>query len=192
MLRELLFRSIRITAWYWGLAAIVVLLPPAPALAQDAEDTRIYDEELRVALDEQMPLAREMGFDAGGWFNFAFFNYDDAAARKVRTLGRYALRGWASANIREVHRVYFRGLLQYDDWHSSDNPTNARGDDFTESVERAWYEFNLGQLMANQASGRRPPVGLRVRVGRQFTTIGSAFVLSVPLDAVRLYVTTQD
>lgn len=185
-------KSVRISTWRWLLVAAALALPLASASGQVTDGTRIYDEELRVNLDEQMPLAQEMGFDAGGWFNFAFFDYDDASARKQRTLGRYALRTWASMNVQGVHRAYFRGLLQYDDWHGSDNPTNARGDDFTETVERAWYEFDLGQLMANQSSGRRPPVGLRVRVGRQFTTIGSALVLSMPLDAVRFYVTTHD
>ena len=189
-IRVILLRLSDISYWRSVLAAAVFVLP-AMAFGQDTDGVRIYNEELRVALDEQIPLAREMGFDAGGWFNFAFFNYDDASVPKVRTLGRYALRGWASMNIQGVHRAYFRGLLQYDDWHGSDNPTNARGDDFDEQVERAWYEFDLGQLMANE-SGRRPDIGLRVRVGRQFTTIGSALVLSLPLDAIRFDVTTRD
>ncbi len=177
--------------WVVLLAVAAALLVPATVKAQELGGTGVYEEELRVALDQQMPLAREMGFDAGGWFNFAFFDYDDPSARKERHLAQYAMRGWASMNIQGIHRAYFRGLLQYDDWNGNDNPTNARGDDFTESVERAWYEFDLGQLLASQ-SGKRPAVGLRVRVGRQFTTIGSAFVLSKPLDAIRFYITTHD
>jgi hypothetical protein len=158
--------------------------------AQERNGRDIYQEQLRVSLDQQRPDAREVGFDYGGWFNFALFNYDDAPARRHRMLRQFQLRGWASMNIHNVHRGYFRALLDWEDWNSGDNP-DGRGDDFFERVERAWYEFDLGRLMQRQ-SGQLPPVRMRVKVGRQFTTIGTAFVLSMPMDAIRFDVTAGD
>jgi len=166
------------------LVLAVGLVPVLPAAGQETAGQRVYAEQLRVALDEQSPESREIGFDAGGWFSFALFSYDDAAARKTRTLRKYELRGWASFNIRGVHRAYVRGLLNWDDWNEGDNPITGRGDEFNERIERAWYQFDLGRLLRNQTH-REPPVDFRLKVGRQFATIGTALVLSMPLDMVR-------
>ena len=175
------------------LSCLGVLLLASPAWAQPGVDRGglgVYDEQLRVALDDQMDQSREVGFDAGGWLNVAYFNYDDNAAGKKRQLMRYSARGWASLNVNGVHEAYFRGLLEYDNWLAGGNPRNDRGDDFTETVERAWYQFNLGQFMANR-NGQYPAVGLKVRAGRQFMTIGTALALSVPMDAVRFDATSR-
>jgi hypothetical protein len=169
---------------FLGVAILaVVCIASTAAMAQDPGGRGIYDEELRVRLDRQMDLSREMGLDAGGWFNVAYFNYDEIGGSH-RQLVRYSARGWISFNAQGVHRAYFRGLLQYDQWVSGGNPSSDRGNDFDEKIERAWYEFNLGQLMTN-ANGEAPVVGFKVRVGRQFMTIGTALALSIPMDAVR-------
>ena len=174
-----------------GLVLVCVLIAtPARGQGRDIGGPgRIYNEELRLQLDSQMPDAREKGFDAGGWLNLAFFAYEDDPAQRERHLMRYALRGWASLNIQGVHRAYFRGLLQLDDWGNHDNPMH-RGDDFDSRVERAWYQFDLGQLMALK-SGQRPPIGFKVRAGRDFNTIGTALVLSMPLDGARFTISTR-
>ena len=172
---------------------LVVLLLATVAFGQDPTGRTVYNEQIRIALDRQMPESRETGFDAGGWLTIAFFNYTDAAADAHRQLMQYSIRGWASFNHRGIHKVFFRGRLQYDDWADGDNPAgdpNGRGDDFDEEIERAWYQFDLGQLIALQ-SGQRPPVGFRLKVGRQFNTIGTALALSMRLDAIRADVTTQ-
>jgi len=174
--------------WRWYLlAAAAVTIPFAPAAGQQTGQD-VYQEQLRLKLDEQLPEAREIGFDAGGWFSFAFFNYDDAAGRRHRTLRQFQLRGWASFNMRAVHRAYVRGLLDWRDWNGGDNPSGeGREDDFNEFIERAWYQFDLGQLLKNQ-TGQAPPVGFRLKVGRQFATIGTALVLSMPLDMIQFNV----
>jgi hypothetical protein len=174
-----------------GLVVCVLLVCAAFAHAQPGRDgggLRVYDEQLRVALDDQMNQIREIGFDAGGWLNVAYFNYDDNAAGKPRQLMRYSGRVWGSINVHGVHEAYFRGLLEYDQWLSGGNPSNNRGNDFTETVERAWYQFDLGQLMANQ-NGTYPAFGVKTRVGRQFMTIGTALTMSIPMDAIRVDVT---
>jgi len=123
---------------------VAVGLMSVPAAGQDDGGLRIYAEELRTVLDRQE--AAMSGFDVGGWFNFAFINYNDPAAGKTRTLRQYELRGWASMNLQGgAHKAYFRGLLRYNDWNSGGNPTSDRGDDFDEVIERAWYELNLAK-----------------------------------------------
>ena len=77
---------------------------PAPPAAQvQGGGLGVYQEQLRVEMDQQSPEARQMAVDAGGWFNFASFNYDDAAARKERTMCEYDLRVWARANVNDTH-----------------------------------------------------------------------------------------
>ncbi len=177
--------------WYLiSIALAIAAISVTPAAGQETSGLQIYDEELRVQLDKQE--IRKTGFDAGGWFNFAFTYYDDAAARRRRNLRRYELRGWGSLNLQGgTHKFYVRGLLRYDDWDTGNNPTNQRGDDFDEELERAWYQFDLTSLLLAQ-TGKSSPYGLRFRVGRDFTTIGTALVLSIPLDQVRLDVTLWD
>lgn len=160
-----------------------VCLAAATAGAQET-GVRIYDEQLRVRLDRQEPGAQELGFDAGGWFNTALFTFDDPSGRAERTLRQYELRGWASLNVRGVHRFYVRGLLSYDDWNSGDNPKTWEGDDFQESIERAWYQLDLGRMIRNQ-TGEKPPVGVKMKVGREYATIGTALALSMPLDMIQ-------
>ena len=166
-------------------AGLIVASWAAGAWAQDG--LRVYREQLRVELDQQTPQMREMTFDAGGWFNFAFFKYNDAQSGKWRTLREYDLRGWASMSLGGVHRAYVRGLTRWDDWNSGTNPAGDGddNDDDDQRLERAWYQFDLGQLIQNQ-TGQRPPVRFRAKVGREYAEIGSALVLAMPMDLVQV------
>ena len=154
------------------------------AAAQPAEPVRIYEEQLRLELDQQRPWSREHTFDVGGWFNFAFLSYDDAGAGRTRKLLQYQLRPWASMNLQGVHQAYFRALLGWNDWDVGDNPNDWIDGDFEDRIERAWYRFDLGQLLSNRA-GRPLGWGFSVKAGRQYVTFGTALALAMPLDAVR-------
>ena len=167
-------------------AGLVCLLGLTGGRAGAQNGRRVYDEHLRVKLDQQVTAAKEIQVDAGGWFNFALFNYDDASADRTRTLRQYQLRGWASANLFRVHQFYVRGLVGWDDWNSGDNPTGGRGDeDVDPEFERAWYKLDVGQWIRNR-TGEKAPVSLSVKVGREFATIGTSLVLSMPLDLIQL------
>jgi hypothetical protein len=164
-----------------GMMTVGLLAADASAQQNGA---RIYEEELRVSFDQQRPWARENTVDFGAWFNVAWMNYDDAGAQRNRTLRQYQIRPWASMNLKGVHQAYVRGIIAWDDWNRGDNPTWWRESEFEDTIERAWYSFDLGQLLSSQA-GKPLPWGARVKVGRQYTTIGSALTLATPLDAVR-------
>lgn len=185
-------RVISRASWCCRLGALAILAAAGPAERASAEEPRrIYEEQLRARLDQQLPMVRELGVDAGAWLTFSFLHYDDQSARKWRTLREYELRGWASLNLAGVHRAYVRGLLRYDDWNTGTNPNGEKGDEAEQKLERAWYQFDLGQLMQNQ-TGQRPPVSFRFKVGRAFADIGTALVLSMPLDMVEFDLTAGD
>jgi hypothetical protein len=173
------------TAAHLIVAAFVLWALPAasPLLAQEP-GVRQYEEQLRVRLDEQNLQKRDTGATGGGWLDFSLFHFDDAVARRDRTLRRIEVRAWAAGNIEGVHRAYVRGLVGWDDWNHGDN--GFRGDEDTDpQVERAWYQFDLGQHLKNQ-TGQEPPLRFKVRAGRDYATIGTAFVLSLPMDMVRV------
>lgn len=172
------------------LASVALLTTPLLGQAVDVESgQRLYEEELRVLLGEQAPEAQEFGYDAGGWFSFAYFRYDDETAREQRNLRRYELRGWASLNLQDAHSFYFRGMVGWEHW--SENPDwddgNVEFSDFR--VERAWYEFDLGRWLTVE-TGEVPPVGFRLKVGRQYSQIGTGLVLAMPMDMIRFDVTS--
>ena len=170
--------------WWRMVIIVVVAISAGQAIAQPAA-TRIYDEQLRVKLDQVDPEIREKDVDVGGWLNMAIFNYDDASARIERQMRQYELRGWASLNLQGVHKAYVRGLVNYDDW------SGLRHDESGTEVERAWYQFDLGKLLQNQA-GKATPLGLRVKLGRDFMSIGTSLVLSTTLDMGKIEVTAGD
>ncbi len=166
-------------------ASFLAAAPAATAVAQGS-GLAIYDQQLRIELDEQDPFTRQTGFDYGGWFTFALFNYDDAIVPQHRTDRQYQLRAWASLNINNVHKFYVRGMPGYDDWNKGDNPSVHIDDLIEPHLERGWYKFDLGQMLRNQ-SGQEAPVQFDVTVGRQFATIGTELTLSLPLDMVLLH-----
>ncbi len=178
-----------------GLALLACAAPlGAQPAARPAPSLRLYDEALRVELDKQQAAARRIGLDGGGWFSFALFNYDDAEARKDRTLRQYDLRLWGRYVHAGVHTFYVRGVVGYDDWNSGDNPDilGKHADDFREPrVERAWYLFDYDQLVRNR-TGQAPPIGLQLKIGRDYYTIGSSLALALPLDAVQLIAHVRD
>jgi len=172
-----------------GTLLVGLVVTEAPG---QAGGLRVYDEQLRVALDEQVPEAKEIGLSGGGWFNFAFFRYDDQPSRRVRTLRQYQIRGYANVNVYGVHQFYIRASTGWDDWNSGDNPGDDDGDEYhSPDLERAWYQFNLAQLIRNQ-TGSTPPYDFRFKVGRAFAQIGTALVLSTSLDMLQWEVDVGD
>ncbi|MBT3200906.1 MAG: alginate export family protein [Phycisphaerales bacterium] len=171
-------------AWRRLLLVAIVATSAGQALGQP-DAGRIYDEQLRVKLDQVDPETREKDFDAGGWLNMAFFHFDDAPARRERNMRQYELRAWASMNFQGVHTAYVRGLASVNDW------SGDRSNDSETSIERAWYQFDLGKFL-QQDSGKRPPIGVKVRLGRDFMSIGTALALSTTLDMGKIEVTAGD
>ena len=174
------------------LAATGVLCPQPAVGQQRRSGVDIYQEQLRVQWDRQTPEAQEAAFDVGGWFSFAMFKYDDASNLRVRNLRQYQIRAWASMNLHGVHKAYVRAMYGLDDWNDGDNPIDNRNDeDAGPAFERAWYLFDLGNFLRNR--GRRDvPLDMQVKVGREYATIGTALVLSMPLDMIEWQMSIRD
>ncbi len=152
-----------------------------PGVLRAQDGLKVYEEQLRVRMDQQALDLRQREFDTGGWGTFGFFNFDDAD-NVNKTLRQYQLRLWAGANLSGVHRAYVRYLIGWDDWNSGQH---SKGDSNECTLERAWYQMSVSGLM-RQLSGEAPPFSLNVKVGRDFATIGSGLVLSMPLDMVQI------
>ncbi len=175
----------------WLIILLAVTVAPAAELwAQPSGGVRIFDEGLRVRMDK-LPEAREVGFDAGGWADYVLLSFDDQARMRHRTLQQFQLRGWSSMNFKGVHKVYVRGMLNWDVWANNDSSVAGRDYDFREKLERAWYEFDLAQLLQNQ-TGKQQAFGLKVKAGREYSTIGTALVLSMPMDMIDLNLTIRN
>ena len=168
----------------WVVLVLTVAAAGAVAVGQATDGARVYEEQLRTQMDQQPPQLSEVTFDFGGWLNFAWFHFDDAAGDD-HTLRQYELRTWTSLNVRGEHKFFVRGLAAWDDYNSGDNPDTYHDDTNEQTIERAWYEFDLGRMLQNQ-TGSKPLVAPRVKVGRAFAQIGSALVLSMPLDMVEV------
>lgn len=173
----------RTTAHLIVAVCVLLAIPSVSPLLAQEPGVRQYEEELRARLDEQSFEQRDTGFTGGGWLDYAFFHFDDATAHREQTLNRVEVRAWAAANVEGVHKAYVRGLAGWDEW--AGNYEGPFGDEDKMQLERAWYEFDLGQQIKNQ-TGQAPPVGFKVRVGRDYATIGTAWVLSLPMDQVRV------
>lgn len=181
-------KSLKRMPTFFGLGVVLACCMVAQfAQAQD-NPSRVYDEQLRVLLDKQSPTQRDLTVDAGGWYSFGFFDFDDASASKDRTLRQHQLRGWTSINKEDTHKFYFRGLLNYDDWNSDSNPS-GRKDDYLEKLERAWYDLDVDKFLGWDADG---PVSLDFKAGRAFQTIGSSFTMSIPLDLLSVTANVYD
>ena len=162
------------------------------AHGQEPAGRRIYEEQLRVTVDKQLPTTREMGLDARGWLSASIFSFDDEPNLRRRRLRQFEFRPWAKLGIHRVHNFYVRGLIGWNDWNSGDNPTPGRGDEDTDAqLERAWYQYDFTQVLKNRG-GQEPPAWFKVKVGREFTQIGTALVLSTPLDMVQLDLCMRD
>jgi hypothetical protein len=162
--------------------ALALALSCGAATAQES-GVRVYEEELRVQLDEQSIEPRDSGLDGGGWFNYALFHFTDSETDRTRTLQQYSVRAWGAANLQGVQQVYVRGLFSWNNWNRGDNTSNT--DEEFGQVERAWYQYSLAQDILNK-TGKPAPLDFRIKVGREYTTIGTGLVLALPLDMVQM------
>jgi len=173
------------------LAAICAVLPARIAAAQatgtitDAYllQQRQIEEQIRKALIEQLPPTQKWQIDAGGWFSFYFFMFDDGI-NSSRTQRRYDGRLWfAATGDQGTHQFYARLRMTYTDWNRGDSYDDNEDDFEGPNADRLWYQFDL-KAAAKAYAHTDLAFGMRVKVGRQFVEMGTGYALSLPLDAV--------
>jgi hypothetical protein len=165
--------------------SVLAVLTLCAAQARASDGLRVYDEQLRVRMEQQAPQAQRVGFDYGGWFDVGFFRFQDNTDIN-RGLMRYSVRPWGRLDVQGVHTAYVRGLFEINDWNGGDRPPyEAQTDSLVTALDRAWYQFDFGRLMQLHNDGRKPAAGLKVKVGREYAKLGTGLVLATPLDMVQ-------
>ena len=154
------------------------------ATAQDGR--RIYEEQLRVELDQQQAAAQQMGLDGGGWFSFNYFKYDDNTNRE-RDLTEYDLL--CGPSLSAQRRAYLlhprRGRLR-----------GLAAGHVPEPVQRPRGRAGLLQVRLQpphpQPDRPEPAGGLYRPGGRDYYVFGTGLALAQTLDAVDISVNAGD
>jgi hypothetical protein len=146
---------------------------------------RALEEDVRAALDKELPADQKIDFDWGGWYSFYLFTYDDGI-KSSRTLRQYDLRLWGSASIDQgAHEFYSRMKLLFYDFNHGDGYYCDEDDTVGPNLDRAYYQFDLRQ--AARAYWHEDIKGdFKVKVGRDLVQFGTGYALSLPMDHVLL------
>ncbi len=162
-------------AWAWGQA------PGSAFLNQQ----RALEEEVRAALDTELPADQKIELDWGGWYSFNLFLFDDGL-NPSRTYRRHDLRVWGSGSLDQgAHQFYARLKLQHVDFNSGDSYDGNDDDWIGPNLDRGFYQFDLRQA-AKVYQGKRLDWNLNVKVGRDYMELGTGYALSLPMDHVRV------
>lgn len=172
-----------------------------PAKGQPAEQVqreRILEEPWRLQMDQQVPAAKRVLLDYGGWFRSGYWTLDEDVVRDpdqpdsgYHAYRSQQLRLWGNLNIDQAHEFYARMKLDYFDWNHGTSFNHNDSDWVGPNLERGWYDFSLSRAL--KAYGQpAEDYDFAVRVGRQYVELGTGLALSVPLDAVVASVTVGD
>jgi hypothetical protein len=177
-------------AWRAGLsaAAVLVLCVASSVQAQQPTDAflnqqRALEEEVREALNRELPADQKLDLDWGGWYSFHLFLFDDGIDSS-RTFRRHDLRVWSSASIDQgAHQFYIRGKLLYEDFNTGDSYNGDDNDWVGPNLDRGFYQFDLRRA-AKAYTGRPTDWNFNLKIGRDLVTFGTGYALSLPMDHV--------
>jgi len=164
--------------------------PVTPARAQQTTDAflnqqRAIEDEVRAALDRELPADQKFDIDWGGWYSFYLILNDDGI-ESSRTFRRHDLRLWSSASIDQgTHQFYVRGKLQYDDFNSGDSFDGNDNDWVGPNLDRWFYQFDLRRA-AKAYQNRNLDWNVNLKLGRDLVEFGTGYALSLPLDHLLL------
>lgn len=152
---------------------------------------RLLEEQVRTALDEELPATQRTAIDWGGWYSFYTFLYDDGV-NSSRTFRQHDGRLWASASVDEgAHQFYGRVKLQHEDWNSGDSYDGNDNDWVGPNLDRAYYQFDLRNAM-RAYRGENLDWNMKFKVGRDYMELGTGYALSWPMDHVLLTVEANE
>ena len=178
--------------WRWvpAMAGWTLACLPAAAHAQLPSDAflnqqRAIEEEVRSALDRQMPTDQKFDIDWGAWYSFYLFIWDDGI-NSSRTFRRHDFRPWANISIDEgAHQLYARGKLQFEDYNHGDQYGRKENDWVGMNLDRGFYQFDLRQAVKAYEK-RKLDWDFSFKIGRDYVDFGTGYALSLPLDQVLL------
>ncbi len=172
------------------------IIRPSATLAQSDKNRymkqqRYVEENIRLALDKNLPASQKVLFDWGGWVSSHLYLFDDGE-ESSRTLRQNELRLWGSLNIENgIHQGYARMRMTYNDYNDGDSYDGNDDDLEGPNLERGWYRLDISKALAKY-NNINLPVSFAVKVGRDYTMFGTGLALSIPLDAVWIESTIGD
>src|SRR5438034_1078524 len=104
----------------WGAAAFAQTPGDRRSDAFLLQQRRI-EEEVRSALDRELPTEQKVDLDWGGWYSFYLMQWDDGI-NSSRTYRQHDARVWGSASLDGgAHQFYGRLKLQFQDFDHGDS-----------------------------------------------------------------------
>ncbi|UCD28095.1 MAG: alginate export family protein [Planctomycetota bacterium] len=171
-------------------AATTVCTTRNPANAQARPEDflnrqRMLEDQVREALDRELPGDRAFELDWGGWYSYYMFLYDDGI-ESSRTYRRHDLRLWGSMGLDQgAHQFYGRLKLQYEDFNSGDSYDGNDDDWIGPNLDRGFYQFDLRKAVQAYRN-KHLDWNLKLKVGRDLVEFGTGYAFSTPLDHVML------
>lgn len=170
-----------------ALGLCTVLTAHAPALGQQQQLER-FERRLerirrldRLEIEREVPAEQRALIDYGAYASFYFLGIDDTRGN-TRILRQTDLNAYLRMNVDNVHRVFIRGRVAYEDFNNGDS-FDGEGDEWIgPNLERAFYEFDLANYLAAYEGQASDDYNLRVRGGRQLVHWANGLVLSRELD----------
>ncbi len=178
----------------WGTLGLLVLASNTYA-QRGAENVflqqqRARDDEVRAALDRELPADQKVDWDYGGWYSFFLYMWDDGI-NSSRTYRRNDLRMWSSLSADQgAHQVYTRFKLQYNDFNAGDSYDRNEDDLYGPNLDRGFYQFDLRNA-ARAYARENLDWNLKVKVGRDLVEFGTGYALSLPMDHVLATLETE-
>ncbi len=170
-----------------GLLVLAGVAAPAAGQVRDTDaflnQQRLIENQVRDALNRELPAEQKIDLDYGGWYSFYTFLWDDGI-ESSRTFRQHDVRLWSSASFDEgAHQFYGRLKLQFQDFNHGDSYDRDEDDVVGPDLDRGFYQFDLRRAMHAYA-GERIDWNLKVKVGRDLVEFGTGYALSTPMDHI--------
>jgi hypothetical protein len=177
-------------------ACAAVGLLAAPISAQPAEAffqrSLFYEKDVRDRLEAQTPPEQKALIEWGGFYVPSYTYFTDAGGNRGHMTFQ-DLRLWTQIRVDEVHRVYARMRLGYQDFAAGDAPVPLRQHDLVgPNLEMGFYELNLSRAVEKYGGGGKWPAQVLLRGGRQYIEVGRGIALAEIIDAGLFLVETKD
>ncbi|MFQ5956833.1 MAG: hypothetical protein ACE5KK_03585 [Candidatus Brocadiales bacterium] len=138
------------------------------------------EREAQKILEARRELSQRFFYDYGGWSSGTYITYDDLSndgvSKKRRTLRLNDTRVWASLNVEDIHNVYVRARVAYNDWLRGDE-YRRREDDLNVDLDQAFYTLDFRNALKTYFDTSMP-FRLKLKGGRFRSYIGNGLAYS--------------
>jgi len=174
-------------AFRLAVAAMAVVLLAAGRTAAQPRPEEVFqrdlflEREVRMRLEERVPAEQKALLEWGGFYIPSYTFYDDIDGGHAHVTLQ-DLRLWTQMQLDDVHRVFARMRLAYEDYAAGDAHGFRQHDLEGPNLEIGYYELDL-TAAARKYWGARWPVRVTIRGGRQYIEVGRGVALGKILDA---------